>query len=89
LASACFCRSATFDSIARRSLSTFCCEASHAADFVYADAIDRTGAPTPIGVSCRLCPRIDCDQRAFPPSDKAIDVDPSQRDLVPYRIVEG
>ena len=25
---------------------------------------------TPIGVSCRICPRVDCQQRAFPPIDK-------------------
>ncbi|MFW1443020.1 short-chain fatty acyl-CoA regulator family protein [Vibrio parahaemolyticus] len=40
-----------------------------------------------IGSSCRTCPRDKCDQRAFPPSDRAIDVDPALRDMVPYRIV--
>ncbi|WP_174293214.1 helix-turn-helix domain-containing protein, partial [Sphingomonas bacterium] len=62
------------------------CEAAHAADFVYADAIDRTGPPTPIGISCRLCPRTDCDQRAFPPADRAIAVEPAIRRIVPYRV---
>ncbi|TNE53108.1 MAG: hypothetical protein EP341_06285, partial [Sphingomonadales bacterium] len=37
------------------------------------------------GVSCRICPRTDCDQRAFPPSDRAIEVDPDHRGVVPYR----
>ncbi len=32
--------------------------------FVYADALART-TPTPIGTSCRICPREDCAQRAF------------------------
>ncbi|KAB2848580.1 MAG: DUF2083 domain-containing protein, partial [Sphingopyxis terrae] len=41
---------------------------------------------TRIGSSCRICPRDDCDQRAFPPSDRPILVDPDRRDVVPYRI---
>ena len=67
------------------------CEAVHAADFVYADALGVShglaGAPTPIGISCRLCPRSDCDQRAFPPTDRAIRVDPLTRRVVPYSVV--
>ena len=62
------------------------CEAIHAAEFVYADAVDRAGPATPIGISCRLCPRTDCDQRAFPPTDRAILVDPDRRGVVPYGI---
>ncbi|MEO0031587.1 MAG: hypothetical protein RIS94_1345 [Pseudomonadota bacterium] len=67
------------------------CEAALADEFVYADGLNLKSedALTRIGISCRICPRDRCDQRAFPPSDKAIDVDPSQRDLVPYHIVEG
>ena len=67
------------------------CEAALSDEFVYADGLNLTNedAVTRIGISCRICPRDTCDQRAFPPSDKAIAVDPSQRDLVPYRIVEG
>ncbi|MCW1382411.1 short-chain fatty acyl-CoA regulator family protein [Novosphingobium sp. KCTC 2891] len=67
------------------------CEAALADEFVYADGLNlkNDDAVTRIGASCRICPRDRCDQRAFPPSDKAIDVDPSQRDLVPYQIVDG
>jgi predicted transcriptional regulator/DNA-binding XRE family transcriptional regulator len=79
--------SGRFDRLARRYAVVLGCEASHAADFVYADAIDRSGPPTPIGVSCRLCPRVDCDQRAFPPSDRAIAVEPAVRRIVPYRVL--
>lgn len=61
------------------------CEAVHAADFVYADAVDAR-TPTPIGISCRLCPRSDCDQRAFPPTDRAIAVEGDVRGVVPYRV---
>ena len=67
------------------------CEAVHATDFVYADALGvshgLSGTPTPIGISCRLCPRSDCDQRAFPPTDRAIRVDPATRRVVPYSVV--
>jgi XRE family transcriptional regulator, fatty acid utilization regulator len=64
------------------------CEASHAHDFIYADGLDISSsqAATKIGVSCRLCPRQDCDQRAFPPSDRGIIVDPDRRTVVPYQI---
>ncbi|WBH17717.1 helix-turn-helix domain-containing protein [Sphingomonas radiodurans] len=79
--------SGRFDRLARRYAVVLGCEASHAADFVYAEAIDRGGAPTPIGISCRLCPRTDCDQRAFPPSDRAIAVEPAIRGIVPYRVL--
>lgn len=64
------------------------CEVEHAREFIYADGLD-LGSPhaaTNIGISCRICPRTDCDQRAFPPSDRDIIVDPDRRDVVPYRI---
>jgi predicted transcriptional regulator len=65
------------------------CEVEHARDFIYADALDTAnpGAVTPIGISCRLCPRAQCDQRAFPPAGRAIEVDADRRDVVPYRVV--
>ncbi|OCC24830.1 XRE family transcriptional regulator [Croceicoccus estronivorus] len=80
--------SGRFDRSPRRYAVALGCEAAHANEFVYADGLDLA---TPhrveqIGVSCRLCPRPDCDQRAFPPSDRAILVDPDQRGVVPYRI---
>jgi predicted transcriptional regulator len=64
------------------------CEAEHARDFVYADGLDLASprSATPIGSSCRLCPRAECDQRAFPPADRAIVVDPDLRGIIPYRI---
>jgi len=65
------------------------CEATHAAEFIYADGLNLASddAVARIGASCRICPRDQCDQRAFPPSDKAIDVDPARRELVPYRLI--
>ncbi len=65
------------------------CEVGHAGDFIYADGLDLAShtAATPIGISCRLCPRTACDQRAFPPADRAIAIDPDVRDVVPYRVL--
>jgi len=83
--------SGRFTRVPRRYAVVLGCEAVHAADFVYADALGvshgQAGAPTPIGISCRLCPRSDCDQRAFPPTDRAIRVDPALRRVVPYSVV--
>ncbi|UZK67036.1 helix-turn-helix domain-containing protein [Sphingomonas sp. M1-B02] len=60
------------------------CEEMHAADFVYADDLRPGGAATPIGASCRICPRADCDQRAFPPAGSVIEIDADRRSVVPY-----
>ncbi|RYD56327.1 MAG: XRE family transcriptional regulator [Sphingomonadales bacterium] len=61
------------------------CEESYAQDFVYADDLRLGGIATPIGASCRICPRHDCDQRAFPPAGSVIAIDPDRRSVVPYR----
>ena len=65
------------------------CEVEHAEAFIYADGLDldNDAAATPIGTSCRLCPRQLCDQRAFPPADRPIVIDPDVRDVVPYRVL--
>jgi predicted transcriptional regulator len=62
------------------------CEVEHAANFIYADGLrlNDEAAATPIGPGCRLCPRQGCDQRAFPPLDRAIHIDPDHRGIVPY-----
>lgn len=62
------------------------CEERHAPDFIYADGLRTGGAATPIGTSCRICPRADCDQRAFPPAVGQIVIDPDARGAVPYRV---
>ncbi len=64
------------------------CEAEHAESFIYADGLDLAArsAATPIGTSCRICPRENCDQRAFPPGDRTIVVDRNERGVVPYSI---
>jgi len=60
------------------------CEERHASEFIYADAIRTDGIAARIGTSCRICPRPDCDQRAFPPAASEIRMDSSRRGPVPY-----
>ena len=45
------------------------CDLVHARDIVYADGRDLANreAVTEVGPTCRLCNRLDCEQRAFPP----------------------
>lgn len=63
------------------------CEVSFAHDIVYADGLDLKAAPVAkLGVSCRICPRRDCDLRAFPPLDRDIRIDENVRDIVPFTI---
>ena len=64
------------------------CEVKYADAIIYADglAVDEVAEPEPIGVNCRICPRDNCDQRAFPAIDKEPFIDPGQRGIVPYRV---
>ncbi len=62
------------------------CELAYADQVVYADGTDlrRPQNVTPIGVSCRLCDRPDCAQRAFPPVGSRLSIDPDIRNEIPY-----
>jgi predicted transcriptional regulator/DNA-binding XRE family transcriptional regulator len=57
------------------------CHIGYAAELVYSDGLDVTNPDlaVPIGVGCRSCPRLDCGQRAHPPSDHRFSVDESGR----------
>ncbi|MCB2086468.1 MAG: DUF2083 domain-containing protein [Sphingomonadaceae bacterium] len=80
--------SGSFERPPRRYAVALGCETRHAGEFIYGDGLDLASGrnATPIGISCRICPRPDCDQRAFPPSDRPIAVDPDHRGVVPYKI---
>lgn len=67
------------------------CELPDADQVVYADGLDRSSETllARIGVSCRLCDRSDCPQRAFPPAGRTISIDHDIREVVPYTIVRG
>lgn len=62
------------------------CEVRHAPELVYADDLDlkREAAYEPIGISCRICERKNCHQRAVPPLKRKLVVRPDQRELIPY-----
>lgn len=62
------------------------CDVAHARELVYADGLDlddQTGI-VPVGVSCRLCERMDCEQRAVPPLEHPLEVDENVRGLSFY-----
>jgi predicted transcriptional regulator/transcriptional regulator with XRE-family HTH domain len=62
------------------------CHVEQARELVYADGLDlaNLAAATPIGVSCRLCERMDCEERAFPPIQHPLKVDEYVRALSFY-----
>jgi predicted transcriptional regulator len=64
------------------------CEVRHASQLVYADGLDlrHESAFEPIGISCRICSRTNCHQRAVPPLERNLVVDPDRRDVLPYRV---
>jgi predicted transcriptional regulator/transcriptional regulator with XRE-family HTH domain len=57
------------------------CPVQQAKKLVYADGTDleNLDAAVPIGTTCRLCERLDCDQRAFPPLQYGLAVDENVR----------
>lgn len=64
------------------------CEISYAGEFTYSTGLDvgNRGSFQPIGISCRICDRSDCVQRAVPPLRYRLEVNHEDRDLIPYRL---
>jgi predicted transcriptional regulator/transcriptional regulator with XRE-family HTH domain len=62
------------------------CKVKYSKDFVYADSLNLNDKKneTPIGVNCRTCDRMDCQQRAFPPLHKKFDIDLNKRGISVY-----
>ena len=62
------------------------CDLKYAKELTYSEGMDLQNKrlETPIGVSCRICPRMDCQQRAFPPIDKDLKLDITYRGTSPY-----
>ncbi|MGC3936245.1 helix-turn-helix domain-containing protein [Roseobacter sp. EG26] len=77
-----------FGAPVRRYAIALGCEVRHARDLVYADGMDlnRDGAFEPIGISCRICERAHCHQRAVPPLERKLRVDPNLRSILPYQV---
>ncbi len=66
------------------------CPIHHARDIVYSDGLhlDDAQIATPIGVSCRTCPRTDCADRASPSLDQRFEMDENRRGHSAY-MTEG
>lgn len=62
------------------------CELSFADQIIYSDGLDlkSNSGIVEIGVSCRICERRTCHQRAVPPVDRRLIVDPNKRQFVPF-----
>lgn len=67
------------------------CPIEHASELVYADGIslDNESLSVPIGVTCRLCPRTRCTERAMPSVHQGLHVDENVRALAFYAGTEG
>jgi predicted transcriptional regulator/transcriptional regulator with XRE-family HTH domain len=66
------------------------CQMQHARELVYSDGIDldNTDAYVPVGVTCRVCDRVDCEQRALPALGHPLSVDENVRRLSLYAPAE-
>jgi predicted transcriptional regulator/DNA-binding XRE family transcriptional regulator len=66
------------------------CQLEHARQLVYADGVNLDSRDTlvPVGVTCRLCERTDCEQRAVPSLKVPLHIDENQRGLSLYTAVE-
>ena len=66
------------------------CEVQHARHLVYGDGLDvhNPDAAVPIGITCRLCERTDCEQRAFPPIHRKLGIDENVRAASFYQFIE-
>ena len=67
------------------------CDVRYARDLVYADGldVDRREIVVPVGITCRLCERTDCEQRAFPSLRHPLKIDEHVRGLSFYGLWWG
>ncbi|SRR5712671_1638146 len=66
------------------------CDVGSARRLVYADGFDleSIAASTPVGITCRLCERLDCRARAFPSVHRRLQVDENVRGISFYAPVK-
>jgi predicted transcriptional regulator/DNA-binding XRE family transcriptional regulator len=65
------------------------CPVSRARDLVYSDGLDLDNPDgfVPVGVTCRMCERTDCEQRAFPSLRHPLRIDENVRGVSLYASV--
>lgn len=66
------------------------CALEHAKEFVHSEglSLDDPRIVTPIGVSCRLCERVDCSDRAAPSIHRRLAMDENRRGISAYAMSE-
>jgi predicted transcriptional regulator/plasmid maintenance system antidote protein VapI len=69
------------------------CRVELAKELVYSDGVELSNpnSVVPVGVTCRLCERMDCEQRVFPPLAHPLKVDENVRGVsfyAPARVTE-
>jgi predicted transcriptional regulator len=62
------------------------CALRHARELVYADGLELTDsdAVVPVGLSCRVCERTTCEQRAFPSVHRPLSINANRRGVSVY-----
>lgn len=62
------------------------CDVRYASELVYADgvALGDSASSTPVGTTCRLCSRMDCEQRAMPSAGSPLLIDQNVRGISFY-----
>lgn len=71
----------------RRLVVTLGCERAHVRRIGYAAPfnLDETAAVARIGINCHVCPRRDCDQRAYEPLHVSLPIDANRRGSTRYQ----
>ena len=66
------------------------CALPFAKELIYADglSLDDPQIVTPIGVTCRTCPRTDCYDRAMPSLSQKLEIDENRRGLSTYAVTD-
>lgn len=66
------------------------CDVQHAHRLIYSKGLDINApeASTPIGAGCKVCPREDCSQRAFPMAGRKLEVNTDLTGFSPYSLPE-
>jgi XRE family transcriptional regulator, fatty acid utilization regulator len=79
-------RNAGFGSPSKTFAVALGCDARYAGDLVYSRGMnfDDPASATTIGIGCKVCERMDCPQRAFPPLGRPLVVDERQSLFSPY-----
>lgn len=62
------------------------CDLRHAERLIYSQGLDLKASEgfIPIGAGCKVCPRSNCPQRAFPQAGKSLVVEENKRSFAPY-----